>query len=156
MARIKKTVAALLGLIVAVSVVVLIAKEWRRGRGDAEQSVSGLAGRGDTLFVYCFHNTVRCPTCRSIEAYTEEALREAFAEGLDAGRIQWQVVDIQQPSNEHFRRELDVIGPSIVLVRGAGDGPPRTKNLAEVLDLLDRKPAFIAYVQREVREMLAD
>lgn len=45
------------------------------------------------VVVSYFHPTIRCETCLKIEALTERALREAFADELASGRLEWHVMD---------------------------------------------------------------
>ena len=62
----------------AVSVIALIAKEFG-GNSNSQDSAeigidSTVAAVEDRVVVYYFHGTSRCVTCRTIEAYTEEAV----------------------------------------------------------------------------------
>ena len=54
--------------------------------------------------VYYLHGNVRCPTCREIEATSEEAVTSGFAGELKSGQVQWQVINYETPGNEHYTR----------------------------------------------------
>lgn len=146
---IKNVVAAFLLLFVAASVVVLAAKSLRQSppAATAEQGP-------DRLVVYYFHGKVRCPTCMNIEAYAHEAVTGGFAAELGDGRIEWKVVDFEQPDNEHFAKDFDLAAPSVVLVEMKSGARGKWKNLPEVWELVGDKPAFVAFVQKEVRAFL--
>jgi hypothetical protein len=86
-----------------------------------------------------------------LEAYSHEALAAGFADELADGRIAWRVVNFQQPENEHFRDEFDLIAPSLVLVAVEGGRQVEFKDLPDIWTKVDDKAAFIEYVQRETK-----
>ncbi len=99
--------------------------------------------------VYYFHGTSRCRTCRTIEAYADEAVKAAFAPELASGRLAWQPTNVDEPANGHFVNDYQLFTRSLVLVDGSD--PKRFKNLEKVWQLVRDKPAFLKYVQDEVR-----
>jgi len=111
-------------------------------------SETGSKAKAETL-VYYFHGTSRCYTCRTIEAYAAEALEAAFASEIEGGRIAWQPTNVDEPGNGHFVDDYQLFTRSLVLVDGSD--PKRFKNLDKVWQLVRDKPAFLAYVQGEVR-----
>ena len=101
------------------------------------------------MVVYYFHGTFRCHTCRTIEAYSDEAIKAAFASELANGDIQWKPTNIDERANEHFIQDYQLYTRSLVVVDGSN--PKRFKNLERVWQLVRDKPAFAKYVQDEVR-----
>ena len=99
--------------------------------------------------VYYFHGTNRCNTCRTIEAYTHEALTSVFAKDLEARRLEWQPLNVDEPANRHFVQDFQLYTRSVVLV-DAKD-PKRFKVLERVWELVHDKPAFQKYVEQEIR-----
>jgi len=155
----KNAVTTALLLFVAASILVLTVKSLRQnssasdGRPAAESN--GVApSRPDRLIAYYFHGKVRCPTCQSIEAYAHETVAASFADELKDGRIEWRVVDFETPATEHFAKDYNLVAPSVVLVEMRGGAQKRWKNLPEVWELVGDKPAFIAFVQKEIRAFL--
>ena len=110
---------------------------------------------GNKLIAYYFHGKQRCPTCKNIEAYTQEAVASGFDEQLAAGRIEWQVVDYDEPANQHFKKDFELDTPSVVLVRLRDGKQQNWRNLPEVWELVGDKPAFIEFVQRQIRQFMA-
>jgi len=156
---------AVLLVFVAVSVGYLIAKEAGRnpppGPEDQAPAVSRETSDQETapasthkVLAYYFHGNVRCSTCRKIEAYTQEAIEGTLAEALKDGRLEWQVVNVDHPSNEHFVQDYQLFTRSVVVV-GTRDGKQvRWKNLERIWDLVHDKGAFVNYIQDEVRAYL--
>ena len=99
--------------------------------------------------VYYFHGTSRCATCRTIEAYAQETVKAAFAADLEARRLTWQVVDVDEPANQHFVTDFKLYTRSLVVV-DARD-PKRFKVLDRTWQLVRDKPAFQKYVEEEIR-----
>ena len=123
------------------------------GRGEPRANASAAPQatprtRAETV-VYYFHGTSRCHTCRTIEAYAAEAVRAAFGAELASGRLVWQPLNVDEAANQHFIKDYQLYTRSLVVVDGSN--PKRFKNLAKVWELVRDKPAFVKYVQDEVR-----
>lgn len=142
---IKSAVTGVLLVFVAASMTLLAVKSFR----SHPQSAAAETGR-DRVIVYYFHTKARCPACANIEAYAHEALTRGFAAQVEQGRIEWNVVDFEEAENEHFAGEYDLIASSVVLVEIRDGVRSKWRNLEEVWDLVDDKPAFVSYVQKEI------
>jgi hypothetical protein len=142
---------ALLGF-VALCVAALVAKNLRR-QLPADAPPPPAPGQ-EKLIVYCFHATVRCPLCLNMEAYTREALQTGFPDQLRNGQIELRVLDVQQPENEHFCRDYQLVGPAIVLLRLHRDGAATWDNLIEAARLQRDKARFVEFLRRKVAEKL--
>jgi hypothetical protein len=101
------------------------------------------------VLVYYFHATTRCATCRTIEAYARETVATRFAADIEARRLTWQAVNVDEPANRHFIRDFQLYTRSVVVV-DAKD-PKRYKVLDRVWQLVGNKPAFQSYVEQEIR-----
>jgi hypothetical protein len=146
----KNIVTAILLLFVAASVVWLVVK----GQPQGSQPDEVVEPISDGVIVYYFHSNARCPTCKNIEAYAHEAVQTGFVEPLDAGQMQWRVLNYEQPANEHCVAEYGLVAPTVILVEMDGGKEKQWKNLARVWELVGDKPAFIEYVQGETRTLL--
>ena len=107
------------------------------------------------LIAYYFHGTRRCTTCMSIEAYTKEALESGFTEDLESGRLEFQIVNIDEPANEHFVHDFALDARAIVLARHDKDEPEQWKRLDRMWELVSDKDEFVQYIQTETQAMLA-
>lgn len=110
------------------------------------------ASAGDGIRVYYFHRTLRCHTCLTIESLARAAVHEHFSDGLAAGRITWQAVNIELPGNEHFERDFELQTQSLVLTEFMQGDCVRWKNLSEVWNLVKDEAAFASYVRNELAE----
>jgi hypothetical protein len=108
----------------------------------------------DGVKVYYLHGNVRCPTCRSIEAYAKEAVETGFADELKNGYIQWQVINYESPGNEHYGTDYQVVAPNVVLVKIKDGKQDSWKGLPEVWEHVGDKAAFVGFVQKNLREFI--
>ncbi len=153
-------------LFVAASVVVLAARSLRENPqaagtdGQPEEAApehraaDASPPLSEKVIAYYFHGNVRCPTCRSIEAYAREAVQSGFPEQLEDRRIEWRVVNYEQPGNEHFLTDYKLAFPTVILVEVSGGSQAKWKNLDRVWQLVGDKWAFVEYVQQETRSYL--
>ena len=119
---------------------------------------TGGAGATDAAIhlvrVYYFRTTTRCVSCKKIEAFTDEAVRGAFAREIDDGRMVFKVVNVEESGNGHFIQDYKLATKSVVVVDLVNGGQVRWKNLAKIWELLGDQAAFARYVQDEVRQYL--
>jgi hypothetical protein len=141
----KNILSGLLLLFVAVSLVVLGRKQLRSTPPTAES---------DGVVAYYFHGKARCPTCQRIESQAREAVEGGFAAELQQGKLQWRVVNYDEPGNEHFAKEYNLAAPIVVFSEIRGGTQVRWVDVPEVWQLVDDKPAFIAHVQGQLRAFL--
>ena len=153
----RRILTLLLGLLVVVSVAYLFAGA--RGRTASNGAAPGTAAVRDgapahRVVAYYFHGTQRCKTCMTIEAYTAEALQTEFADALSRGTLEWKVVNIEEPANEHFVNDYQITTRTVVLVDVQDGKQVRWSTLDRVWELVDDKPAFMSYIQDEAKGYL--
>ena len=141
---------------VATSAVSLIAADGKEAAAQAPAQATQTPSAGPSkIIAYYFHVTVRCTTCRTIEAYSRETIVNHFKNDLDRGRLDWQVVNVQLPQNRHFVKDYQLFTKSVVLVHVAHGKQQSYKILNDVWELVGDKARFQAYVDKEVRGYLA-
>jgi uncharacterized membrane protein len=126
--------------------------------GDNRQSATAVASQAQAVetVAYYFHGNVRCRTCRAIEAYSEEAIRSAFEEELASGRLAWRVVNTDQPENQHFVADFELVTGSLVLAEYRDGKVTRWENLERVWLLVGDKEKFLDYVRSSTRRFLQE
>ncbi len=160
--KIKSIISALLLVFVFASVAYMAVKEPRRVEEDAASSSSPSAtlpkvvGVEPNVAVYFFYNDIRCDVCLRLEAYAVEALKMHFADELASGAIQWRMLSMDDPENEHYLIDFELYSKSVVLVDPENGTPVRFKNLEDIWDLVYDKPAYIEYIRESIRDFLAE
>ncbi len=108
----------------------------------------------DGLVVYYLHGNIRCPTCRSIEAQTQETVQDHFASQLESGEVIWKIVNYEQASGKPLADKFQLQMPVVVLAKMKDGKIEDWKRLDEVWAMVGDKPAFIQYVRGEIDRML--
>lgn len=121
-----------------------------------ESPVPSEAGdAGQKVIVYYFHGNVRCITCVTIESYAKEAVEEGFPEALSSGRVEWRVVNVEEPGNDHYVRDFQLTTRSVVVERLVDGKEKEWKNLQRVWELIrGDKEDFLKYIQDETKGYL--
>ena len=120
----------------------------------AATATATAAAQDHVVRVYYFHTTQRCASCKKIEALSAEAIREGFERELGDGRLEWQVVNVDDSQNRHFTGDYQLYTKSVIVVDRVNGQQVRWKNLPKVWELLHDEGTFEEYVQREVRAYL--
>jgi hypothetical protein len=121
-----------------VSILFLVTKD----RGSIAPETNSVS---DQTIVYYFHGNVRCKTCNTIELWTKEVV-------LKNQDLEWRVVNIDEPENEHFIQDFQISSSTVVLSDGNN-----YSELALVWQLVrDDKESFQLYIQNEIAEFLND
>jgi len=104
----------------------------------------------DRIIVYYFHTTFRCPTCYKIENYTKEAVETGFSQALSEGRLEFRVLNVDEPANTHFIQDYKLVTKSVVVVDIKKGKQVRWENLEKVWEFVGNKAGFLKYIQDEV------
>ena len=100
--------------------------------------------------MYYFHTTFRCPTCHRIEEYTKNAILSSFGPEIKKGTIDWKVLNVEEPRNQHFVDDFKLFTKSVVIVDSEKGKQVRWKNLERIWELVQDEQAFTAYIKNEV------
>jgi hypothetical protein len=154
-------VTVLLLVFVAGSIGFLVFKESANSETAVTEAVpqapietAQVAAQPDQLVVYYFHSTRRCRTCRNIESQARDAIEAGFPEALMSGALDWRAVNVDEGDNARLARDLDVAGSGILMAEYRGGNRTRFKPLPKVWNLVGDEPAFLEYIQSEVRDWL--
>ena len=61
------------------------------------------------IVAYYFHGNFRCPTCKKIEQYSRESIEFNFPNQLKSGALVFQPVNIDEPKNQHFVQDYQLV-----------------------------------------------
>jgi len=107
--------------------------------------------------VFYFHGKFRCPTCLKIEQLAAEAVRYAYADYLEQGKVQWRAVDIDRPEHRHYSDEFELETSTLAVARLNGDKVAGYAKLERVWELVDGdETEFARYVQDAIDRFMAE
>ncbi|NLF71891.1 MAG: hypothetical protein GX575_22910 [Candidatus Anammoximicrobium sp.] len=109
----------------------------------------------DRVIAMYFHRTERCPTCQKMGSYSEEAVKAAFADEIKAGRVAFHFIDFEAQKNARYTRAYNINGPALIVARISSNKVASYRNLEDIWDKVSDKPAFLRYVQENVKACLA-
>jgi hypothetical protein len=136
-------------MIAAVAVVISQAAFAADETKNADKSAAAPA---DRVVVMYFHRTVRCPTCKRMGGYTEEAVLKGFPKEIKDGTVEFHSVDFQKEENADLTKGYKVSGPTLLVVRVVGNKVKEYKHLTEMWAKSADKDAFLAYVRENVKK----
>ncbi len=151
----RRFASVVVAVVLAVMTGVVLGAPSLLGQGSSTAADTRDASSEPQVTAYYFHTNYRCTTCRTIEAYSEEAIRGAFADDLAAGRLRWRAVNVEQLENKHFIQDFQLVTKSLVLVEERDGDVVRFKNLDRVWQLVRDKQRFLDYVHSETRDFMA-
>ena len=127
-----------------------------RETATAPDTAGTVAPRGAAreVVAYYFHRTARCPTCLKIESQSRAEIERSFAAELNDGLLLFRSVNIEEPGNEHFKQEYDLVSQGLVLVDYRAGIRHDWQNLNQVWDLVHEEDQFSTYVHDGVRAFL--
>ncbi|RLE28743.1 MAG: hypothetical protein DRJ61_15860, partial [Acidobacteria bacterium] len=91
---------------------------------------------------------------KKLEAYSQEAISEAFADELAAGTLSWKVLNTDEKANKHFVTDFELVTKAVVLVEYRDGKVVRFENLKDVWKLVGDKDVFVKYVEDSTRGFL--
>ncbi len=107
-----------------------------------------------TALVYYFYTDVRCSSCKTIEAYTREAVETKLAGGYKGWKVEFKGVNVDRPENKHFIQDYWLNSKSVVVQKTLDGKPLNWGLLKDVWQLLDAKEAFMNYVADGTKKVI--
>jgi len=108
----------------------------------------------DRVVAIYFHRTQRCPTCLKMGGYSEEAVKQGFAQQIKEGKVAFYYVDFQDPKNEALAKGYQIEGPALIVAKVIDNKVAEFENLDEIWMKVREKPAFLKYVRDQVAAYL--
>ncbi|MCM2373615.1 nitrophenyl compound nitroreductase subunit ArsF family protein [Aporhodopirellula aestuarii] len=105
----------------------------------------------DRVVVMYFHRTERCPTCKMMGSYAEEAVTSGFATEINQGTVEFRYIDFQQPENANLAKAYKVTGPALIIAKVVDAKVSEYTDLKDIWVKVREKPVFIEYVQENVK-----
>jgi hypothetical protein len=83
---------------------------------EKKQTVA--ASSGNDIEVYYFHNTVRCVTCKTVEAEARKNVEMLYADQVKNGRISFTALNLEEPTGKSTAERLGVNSQALLIVKG--------------------------------------
>jgi len=151
--KLKTVITALLLAFVGVSTAYWVVTDIRARSQAAEPPAPAPAAPADRVMVYYFHGAARCETCIKFETYTQTALQEAFSRELADGRVEWKIVDVEDPAHEHFVQDYQLTSKAVIVAKYQNGQQTAWKDLEEIWELVKDEAVFKKYIQDGVAEL---
>jgi hypothetical protein len=151
--RIAIAVVAVVGILLTLAV---FAQNSRKSAANTPTTAAKTTNQAhqSKIIAYYFHGEVRCVTCRKIESLSHDVVASDFAGPLKTGQLEWQVVNVELPENQHFIRDYQLVTKSLVLVRYEDGKQVGYKNLQKIWTYISNEQAFRGYVKGELQAAL--
>ncbi len=104
----------------------------------------------DRVAAMYFHRTERCPTCKKMGSFSEEAVKKGFAEQVKDGTVAFYYIDYQNKKNAAMKKGYKVTGPALIVAKIVDGKVKEFKDLPDIWGKVGDKPAFLKYVQTNV------
>jgi hypothetical protein len=144
-------------LAVALLVFVLVALGWALLKPNevVEEVVASVdPAIADGVVAYYLHPEQRCATCLKIEELAKMAIEDNFPEDLEAGRLQWLPLNVDEPANAHYMDDFELHTTSLVLAERRSGAVFHYTNCTRVWELVHSPMQFDMYVAGEITSML--
>lgn len=106
------------------------------------------------VIAYYFHGNYRCISCRTIEQYSREAIEQNFLYQLEKKKLNFKVINIDLPENQHFIQDYQLYTRSLIVAEFKNGKQVAWKNLTKVWEYLDDRDKFHEYVRSEIQKSL--
>ena len=107
----------------------------------------------ERVAVMYFHRTQRCPTCKKMGSYSEEATK-AVAKGQAKGKVSFYYVDFQDEKNAAYKKAYNISGPALIVAKVKGSNVTEYKNLKDIWTKVRDKEQFMKYVKENIESYL--
>jgi len=104
----------------------------------------------DGIVVMNFHSATRCDSCRQIGKEAQAVMETEFSSELKHGRMNWRVINFEEPANKHFVQDYGLTTSTIVVTRREGGRDVEWQRLDKVWDYLFEGPAMRAFVKEHI------
>jgi len=121
---------------------------------SAAKLVAKPAVEAKTAVVYYFYTNTRCSSCKTIEAYTREAVEKNFGSDYKGWKMVFKGVNVEDEPNAHFVQDYFLNSKSVVVQKFSGDKVLKWGKLEKVWQLLGDKEAFMNYITGETYKLL--
>ena len=107
----------------------------------------------DGIVVVNFHPATRCNACREIGTEAQTVVETNFGDDLKSGRMNWRVINFEEPANKHFIQDYGLTTSTVVAVRRKAGRDVTWQRLDAVWDHLFEGPVMRAYLKEHIDQL---
>ena len=96
----------------------------------------------DRVVVMYFHRTERCPTCKKMGSYAEEAVKNAFQKQLKEGTVEFHFIDFELKKNERISKGYRVEDPALIVSKITNNKVAKFTNLEDIWSKVAKSRRF--------------
>ena len=118
--------------------------------GTCKTDTKVTSNNTDKMYVYAFHGTNQCTTCKNMKANTKATLDTYFAEELKTGKIVFQIVDVDDKKNEKLAEKFEATGTALMINHVKG-GKEKIIDLSDMaFEKANDKALFVADLKSKI------
>ncbi|MBK7709920.1 MAG: hypothetical protein IPJ37_02335 [Bacteroidales bacterium] len=81
------------------------------------KSASAVTNNND-IEVYYFHMTMRCVTCKTVEAEARKNVEMLYSEQVKSGRISFTALNLEEATGKSISEKLGINSQTLLIVKG--------------------------------------
>lgn len=121
--------------------------------GTCKTDSKAVTNNNDKVYVYAFHGTNQCTTCKNMKANTKETLDTYFSEELKTGKIIFQIVDVDDAKNEKLAEKFEATGTALMIQQIKNDKEKIVDLSDMAFEKANNKDLFIADLKSKINEL---
>jgi hypothetical protein len=110
----------------------------------------------DRVAAYYFHPTIRCHSCRWIEATADSTVHTAFASALEDGRLEWRSINFEEPADQALAQQLQIDSSTLVIAQLVGGEIVRSMNVDQAWYMVGKPKELFDHVRGRIAEYLGE
>ena len=97
---------------------VLIALVGISCNAQTDQKPAPAVSKNSDVEVYYFHRTVRCVTCKTVEAEARKNVEMLYADQVKSGKISFTALNLEEATGKSMGEKLGVNSQTLLIVKG--------------------------------------
>ena len=85
---------------------------------QTNQKMTPAVTKNGDIEVYYFHMTVRCTTCKTVEAEARKNVEMLYADQVKAGKISFTALNLEEATGRSIGEKLGVNSQTLLIVKG--------------------------------------
>jgi hypothetical protein len=83
----------------------------------SEKPAPAIADNGE-VEVYYFHMTLRCTTCKTVEAEARKNIEMLYSDQVKTGKVSFTALNLEEPTGKSVGEKLGVNSQTLLIVKG--------------------------------------